>query len=317
MVAALCLPLLGCAALKPSGGSGGSAEHALSPPEVPARNVVRVERPPDRSEPLLQRTAASLARLPENFAKALEPSNHRDWRADMAVLPYADFDGDRVTVHNIRNADYRTPDDYTLDYYDKTYELDKLKSVDFIMVPFLGSPDLAHMMISFGFEGEEYLCVSVEIRPEEGEKYVPLYGVLRQFELMYVIADERDLVKQCTDVFMRGVYVYPARLSREEGRGLFVDMMRRANQLATRPEFYNTFTNNCTTNLVRHLNSLGTRKVPYTYHVFFPGHFDRLLYDLGLIDNERSFAQTRLRARVNRLAYLYADSPDYSAKIRQ
>jgi len=160
------------------------------------------------------------------------------------------------------------------------------------------------------------LGLSVEIRREKGEKYFPLNGILRQFELMYVIGDERDLIKQCTDVYLNGVYVYPSRLTREEGRALFVDVMRRANQLAIRPEFYNTFTNNCTTNLVRHINRLGTRKLPYNHQVIFPGQFDELLYDKALIASDVSFAQARLRARINRFAYLHADSPEYSARLR-
>jgi hypothetical protein len=172
-------------------------------------------------------------------------------------------------------------------------------------------------MLSFGFEGEDYLVVSVEIRREKGETYGALNGVLRQYELMYVMADERDLIKQCTDALLKGVYMYPARLTPEEQQAFFVDVMRRANQLARQPEFYNTVTNNCTTNLVRHLNRLGTRNVPYTYHVLFPGHFDELLYDLGLIQNDVPFVEARHRARVNQLAYLHADSPDFSTKIRQ
>jgi hypothetical protein len=283
----------------------------------PAEHVVRIEPAADGSDSPAEKVVAPLAKLSEGLVESLEPSNDRDWSPDMARLPTAEFHGNLVTVHDIRNCDYRTADDYTVDYYDKTFDLDKLESVDFIVVPFLASPGLAHVMVSFGFEGDEYMGLSVEIRREKGEKYFPLNGVLRQFELMYVIGDERDLIKQCTDVYLNGVYVYRSRLTREEGRALFVDVMRRANQLAIRPEFYNTFTNNCTTNIVRHINRLGTRKLPYNHQVIFPGKFDELLYDEGLIQSDVSFARARLRARVNRFAYLHADSPDYSAKIRE
>jgi len=307
--------MLGCAALKPSGTAALPVEQGSSSGEV--TNVVWIEPASDKPDSPLEKLASPLVKAPESVAKTLEPSNDRDWRPDMARLAYAEFHGDLVTVHDIRNCDYRTPDDYTVGYYDKTFDLKKLERVDFVVMPFLSSSNLAHMMVSFGFEGDQYVCVSVEIRREKGEKYFPMYGILRQFELMYVVADERDLIKQCTDVYLNGIYVYRSRLTPEEGRALFVDMMRRANQLATQPEFYNTFTNNCTTNLVRHINRLGTRKLPYNYQVLLSGHFDRLLYDEGLIDNDVSLAQARLRARVNRLAYLYGDSRDYSAKIRQ
>ena len=311
-VAVLILPMLGCAAVDPSGGE------ASSEAGEPAQNVVRIEPPADAPGSPIERIVAPLAKVQEGMAEALEPSNDRRWAADMATLAYGEFDGNRVTVHNIRNCDYRTADDYTVRYYDKTFDLEKLESVDFIVVPFLASPGLAHVMMSFGFKRDDYLGLSVEIRREKGEKYFPLNGVLRQFELIYVIGDERDLIKQCTDVYLNGVYVYRSRLTRAEARALFVDVIQRANGLTQQPEFYNTFTNNCTTNIVRHVNRLGTHKLPYNQQVIFPGKFDQLLYEKGLIDTgAASFEQARLRARVNRMAYLYADSPEYSAKIRQ
>jgi hypothetical protein len=298
------LAALGCATLKPSGVSGSAAEQRLAASVEPAEHVVHIEPPADEPDSPAEKIVAPLAKLSEGVVESLEPSNDRDWSPDMARLPTVEFDGNRVTVHDIRNCDYRTADDYTVDYYDKTFDLDKLESVDFIVVPFLASPGLAHVMVSFGFEGDDYVGLS-------------LNGVLRQFELMYVIGDERDLIKQCTDVYLNGVYVYRSRLSRQEARALFVDVMRRANQLAIRPEFYNTFANNCATNIVRHINRLGTRKLPYNHKVIFPGKFDELLYEEGLIQSDVSFARARLRARINRFAYLHADSPDYSAKIRE
>ena len=317
LVGVLLLLLPGCATLNPSGGGASSEVHALSTSAEAGQDVVRIEPLPDDPDSPVGRIISPLAKVPGGIIEALEPSNDRRWSPDMARLAHAEQDGDLVTVYNIRNCDYRAVDDYTVAYYDKTFHLGKLESVDFIVVPFLSSPGLAHVMMSFGFEGQDYLGLSVEIRREEGEKYFPLNGVLRQFELIYVIGDERDLIKQCTDVHLNGVYVYRSRLTPQEARALFVDVMRRTNQLARQPEFYNTFTNNCTTNIVRHINRLGTRKLPYNWQVIFPGDFDKLLYDEGLITNDVSFARARLRARVNRLAYLHADSPDYSAKIRQ
>jgi len=300
--------VLGCAALRPSADAAA--------PAADGEHVLRIE-PPSVEPHAAEKVVDPLEEVLQRATKAIEPSNHRDWAPDMARLAHAELDGRLVTVHNIRNCDYRTADDYDVRYYDKTFDLDELESVDFIVVPFLASPGLAHVMVSFGFEGEQYVGLSVEIRREKGERYMPLYGVLRQFELIYVIGDERDLIKQCTDVHLNGVYVYRSKLTPEEARAMFVDVLRRANRLANRPEFYNTFTNNCTTNIVRHVNALGTRKLPYNYQVVFPGHFDELLYEKGLIPSDVSLAQARLRARVNRLAYLHGDSPDYSAKIRQ
>jgi hypothetical protein len=317
-VMAVMLVLAGCASMVSSDGEGSPEAQATSAAGENSEPVVRIEPPAEAPDAPLEKIVAPLAKVPEGMAEALEPSNDREWAADMARMAYGEFEGGSITVHNIRNCDYRTADDFTVRYYDKTFDLAELESVDFIVVPFLASPGLAHVMMSFGFRDDEYLGLSVEIRREEGEKYFPLNGVLRQFELIYVIGDERDLIKQCTDVYLNGVYVYRSRLTPAESRALFVDVIRRANQLTQQPEFYNTFTNNCTTNIVRHVNRLGTRKLPFNHQVVFPGKFGELLFEKGLIDTEApSYEQARLRARVNRLAYLYADSPDYSAKIRQ
>jgi hypothetical protein len=268
-------------------------------------------------DPGLDKTVRPILALPENAAKALAPSNDRDWTADLAVLSRAEFNGDLVTVRNIRNCTYRTAEDYDVAHYDKTFDLNKIESLDFVVVPFLEMPALAHIAVSFGFEGDEYLGVSVEIRKEKGEQYAALKGVLRQFELMYVVADERDMIRVCTDQCLRGVYVYRANAPKEVVRAMFVDVMQRVNALAERPEFYHTFTNNCTTNIVRHINHLGTGSVPYDYRVLMPGHFDRLVYDLDMIEKKASFEQTRLAARVNRRVYEYAERADFSAAIRR
>ena len=125
---------------------------------------------------------------------SLRPSNDRDWQPDLAVLPYADTNGNLVTLHNIRNCDYRTETDFDVRHYDKTFDLDKIRTADLYMV-YWGSPHMAHTMVSFGFEGGDYLCFSIETRKEKGEGYSAVKGLFRQFELMYIAADERDVVR--------------------------------------------------------------------------------------------------------------------------
>ena len=283
---------------------------------LPAVGCVTLPRA-DRVDAALEKAVAPVVELPEAVVEAAKPSNDRDWSPDQAVLPYAEFHGDSVTVHNIRNCTYRTAEDYTVDHYDRTYDLSKIETLDYVVTPFLNTPSLAHLAMSFGFEDDEYLGVSVEIRKEKGEQYAPLKGVLRQFELMYVVADERDLIRLCTDHYLNGVYIYRAKASPEEVRAMFVDVMTRTNDLALHPEFYNTFTNNCTTNIVKHLNRTSRFHVPYGKGILFPGYFDRMVYDLGLIDNDVSFEQLKLRSRVNRRVYFHADNPDFSAAIRR
>ncbi len=254
--------------------------------------------------------------LPE-FSR-LRPSNDRDWSPDQALLSYAEFHGSQVTVRNIRHCRYgATDEDYTVAHYDQTWELDAVRSVDFIVVPFNESPSLAHTMLSFGFDGGQYLAVSVEIRKKTGDRYDPVKGMLNQFEIHYVIADERDVIQLRTIQRLNDVYVHRLRLSREQAREVFVDVMHRLNRLADQPEWYHTLTNNCTTNIVDHVNRVLAVKIPYSHHVLLPGHIDRYLYDLGLLETDLPFEQARERARVNYLTYVYRDRPDFSIMIRR
>jgi hypothetical protein len=192
-----------------------------------------------------------------------------------------------------------------------------LESVDFIMVPFKESTLLGHTMLSFGFAGDEHLAVSVEIRKEAGESFGALKGFFNQYEIMYVVGDERDLIGLRTNYRLDDVYVYPTQATPQKARELFVDVMTRVNKLADSPEFYNTLTNNCTTNIRNHINRLTPDRVPYDYRVLLPGCSDQLAYELGLLKTDGSFAETRRRSRTNYLAFLYRDRPDFSAKIRR
>ena len=205
----------------------------------------------------------------------------------------------------------------TTAYYDKTFDLDHLESVDFIVVPFNELPSIGHTMLSFGFDDGSHLAVSVEIRREQGESFNMASGFFQQYELMYVVADERDLIEKRVVCDLCDVYLYRSTATREQARKLLRDVMRRVNKLHDRPEFYDTLTNNCTTNIRDHINDLKPDRVPYDYRVLLPGNSDRLAYDLGLIERHGTFEETRLRARVNYLAYLHRDDPDFSRVIRR
>ncbi len=240
------------------------------------------------------------------------------WSPDQAVLPTADFQGNQVTVHNIRNCEYRSETDYTVRTYDKTIDLNSVRTVDFIVVPFRDFNPIAHTFLSFGFDNGEYLAVSVEIRKERAdEEFNPVKGLFSEYELMYVVGDERDLIGLRANFRREDVYVYRSKAKPEEAQALFVDMLQRADKLAVRPEKYNLISNNCTTNVRRHINRLSHEVVPYNVEVLLPGYSDRLAYELGLIETNGDFAQTRAEARVNPAAYMYRDRPDFSQLIRQ
>jgi hypothetical protein len=256
-------------------------------------------------------------KLNDDLFKTWKPSNNRTWVPEQARLAYAETRGDIVTVHNIRDVHWRTLQDFTLSYYDKAFDLNKIRSVDFIVVPFNETPSLGHTMLSFGFDGGEHLAVSVEIRKELGEAFNPIAGFFQQYEIIYIVASERDVIQRRVQCDLSDVFLYRSTATPEQARMLFVDVMKRVDKLAKEPEFYDTLTNNCTTNIRNHINHLAPNVVPYDYRVLLPGHSDKLGYDLGLIERHGSFEETRLRARVNYQAYLHRDNPDFSCAIRQ
>ncbi len=258
--------------------------------------------------------AAVRSRGPES---TVGPSNQRDWQPNLAVLPVAEFDGDRVTVRNIRNTLYLSEDDYVVRHYDKTFDLQKIVSLDFVVVPFETIPSLAHTMLSFGFQDGDFVAISAEARLEKNERYSATQGALGQFELMYVVGDERDLIGLRSLHRKSDVYVYRTTATPEQVRTVFVDMLQRANQLAEQPELYHTLTNNCTTNIVQHIERLFPGRILWDPRIFLPGYADRLAYEQGLLAADVSFEATQRRAYVNERVARFAESPSFSDLIRR
>jgi hypothetical protein len=176
---------------------------------------------------------------------------------------------------------------------------------------------VAHTFLTFGFADGAHVALSVEIRKEKGERYGPVKGLFKQYELMYVIADERDLIGLRANHRKDDVYLIPGRTTPEKRRELFLDMLGRAAGLARRPEFYNTLTSTCTTNLVAHINRISPRGVPFSLKTLLPEHVDRLAYDLRLIDTDLPYEKIRERYRINEAAGRYRDRADFSRGIRE
>lgn len=253
--------------------------------------------------------------------KVISPSNFRDWTPEQALLATADVQGSQVTIHNVRNCQYFAADTYLVDYYDKSFDLASVRGVDFLMVPFESMPAVAHTMLSFEIarpDGKsDHLAVSVEVRKEKHETYNPVKGSARQFELMYVVADERDVIRQRTNYRHENVYLYRTTATPEVARLLLADVLGRVNQLAKKPEFYDTLTNNCTTNIVRHIDRVRPNRVAYDVRLLLPGYSDEIAYNQGLIVPNGTFEQTRQRAYINPLAEQFADRDDFSELIRR
>ena len=249
---------------------------------------------------------------------SLAPSNDRDWQADVATLPYATVAGDIVTMHNIRNFDYRSETDYTPAYYDKRFDVSKLTGVDIIAVYWMG-PAVAHIFVSFEFAGSDHLAVSIETRKEKGEEYSTLKGFFRQYELYYVVADERDVIRLRTNYRKdppEDVYVYRAQGPLENGRRLFLDYVRKINSLKEKAEFYNTLTTNCTTNIWMH-TLVNVGHLPFSWKILASGYVPQYMYEAGRLDNSVPFAELQKRALVNPRAHGADKAQDFSRRIRE
>jgi hypothetical protein len=249
---------------------------------------------------------------------AIPPSNDRDWQAEVTVLPYATLDGDRVTVHNIRNFDYRSEADFTPGYYDKTFDIQQLDSVDLIASYWMG-PAIAHTLLSFGFGGKDHLAVSIETRKERGEGYSTLKGFFKQYELFYVVADERDVIRVRTNYRHdppEEIYLYRIHGSAEDGRRLFLEYMKKINSLKKQPEFYNALTANCTTTIW--LNArVNPGHLPFSWKLLLSGHVPEYLYEAGRLDSGMPFSELKRRGLINASAMAADQDPDFSRRIRE
>lgn len=247
------------------------------------------------------------------------PSNERNWQPDVAVTPFAEINGDQIILHNVRNSDYLSEFEYTPRFETRTYDLSRLQSIDLMLTDW-GLKYIAHTMVSFGFKGDEYLCFSIETRKEIGESYSALKGFFRQYELIYIAGDERDLVRLRTN-YRKGEDVYLYRLraaSIEKVRGFLLAYLNRINSLHENPQWYNALTQNCMTSVFRlaWANSTPDRR-RFHWSILLNGFADYHAYGNGTIDNSLPFDELKGRSRINERA-LSADSrTDFSKEIRR
>ncbi len=255
------------------------------------------------------------------FAKAAiperKPRHVGHWRPDLMVLPYAEIDSDRIQLYNIRDCEYRTEEDYDVRHFDRQIRLPDVRKIDFIVVPFKETPAIAHTMLSFGLADGQHVVFSVEARLEQGENYEMLPSATKQYELMWVVGTERDLIRLRTDVRHVDVYLYPIKATPDQVQNVFLACLARVNEIARKPEHYDLLTNNCTTNIVDMVNSLRPGRIPRDLRVLLPGHSDKLAYDLGLLAVNGPFQQIKAASKINLTAQLNSDSANFSQAIRQ
>jgi hypothetical protein len=267
------------------------------------------------------RTAAGLVTFTAAFGALLTwwqriaPSNDRIWADDVAQMSTGTVDGNRVTLRNVRNFDWRSNTDYTQRWETRHYDLDRLNSVDMIMSYWTG-PAIAHMLISFGFDDGEHVVFSVEIRRERIESFSEIGGFFKEFELSVIAADERDVIRVRTNVRGEDTYLYRLRMPVSAMRSLFLGYIDEANSLVRTPRFYNTVTVNCTT-LVYHMMQRIVGYLPLSYRLIFSGYLPEYVYRVGGLDQRYSIKELRALGRISERAKESDRSQAFSADIRR
>jgi Domain of unknown function (DUF4105) len=249
--------------------------------------------------------------------QGIRASNDRDWQPEVSVTPWASLAGDLVTIHGVRNFDYRTETEFVPRWETRTYDLRSLETVDLVAVYWAGKA-IAHIMLSFGFGGRDFVAVSIETRRERTEGYSAIAGFFRQYELVYIVGDERDLIRVRTTYRspQEDVSLYRLRPPRENIRRGFLDYVKTMNAMRDRPRFYNTLTTNCTTGVLLH-SRVNPEAPPWSWKVLLSGYVPAYLYDLGRLDTTRPFPELERLSRVNERAHAADQDPAFSLRIRE
>ncbi len=249
----------------------------------------------------------------------LKPSNDRPWELDLSQTPWAEIENDKVVLHNFRYCDYRAEFDYTCQWLTKSLDLSQLRGID-LAITYWGSPYIAHPILSFQFGDNDYVAASIETRKEIGEDYSAVLGFFRQYELVYVFADERDLIRLRTN-YRKGeeVYLFHTAANPQWARTLFLEYLARANQLHEHPEWYNALTRNCTTVIFRSMADIG-RLPPGTslhnWQILLNGRSDEMLYKGGNLEGGLPFPELKESAHINAAARQADQDSDFSRRIR-
>ncbi|MDW5376068.1 DUF4105 domain-containing protein [Halomonas sp. HP20-15] len=245
---------------------------------------------------------------------SIRPSGERNWAPEVARLVSGERHGDRLTLHNVRNFDWQTPERYTERWETRSYDLGQLSSVDLLASYWMG-PAIAHTLVSFGFADGRQLSFSVEIRKERGEAFSTLGGFFKSYEVAVIAADERDIVRLRSNVRGEQVYLYRVAMPPEVRRALLLAYLDEAQSLRESPRFYNTLTSNCTT-LVYDMMTRIVAGLPLDYRLLLSGYLPQYVYDVGALADRLSFADLKARGLINERARATERSDDFSARIR-
>ena len=245
----------------------------------------------------------------------LSPTNDSDWQPDVAKEAWADIQGDQVTLHNVRNCDYRTESDYTPHWETRTVHISQITGID-LAINYWGSPWIAHPIVSFQFADAPPLCFSIETRKKLGQTYSTIGGLYRQFELIYIVADERDVIRLRTNYRKEDVYLYHTAISPARASERFLEYIHSLNALRDKARWYNAITTNCTTSI--RTQHPPKERVPWDWRILLNGKGDELMYERHVIvTGGLPFAELKTRSLIDTRASAANDSPDFSKLIRE
>ena len=246
--------------------------------------------------------------------QGIEPSNARTWADDVAQMTSGKLTGNKVVLNNVRNFDWRTNTDYTQRWETRTYDLDRLDSVDLITSYWTG-PAIAHVLVSFGFDDGQHVVFSVEIRRRRSDGFSEIGGFFKEFELSVIAADERDVIRVRTNVRGEDDYLYRIQMPIAAKRALFLAYVGEADRLVVVPRFYNTLTANCTT-IVYHMMRHIVGHLPLDYRLVLSGYLPAYVYKVGGLDRRYSLQELRRLGRITDRAKAADRSEQFSADIR-
>jgi Domain of unknown function (DUF4105) len=245
----------------------------------------------------------------------LKPGNDSAWQPDVAQTAWAEINGDEVTIHNVRNCDYRTATDFTPHWETRTVRLSQITGMD-VAINYWGSPWIAHPIVSFQFADALPLCFSIETRKTIGQQYSTLEGFYRQYTLIYIVADERDCIRLRTNYRREDVYLYHTLASPAQARERFREYIATLNALHENPRWYNAVTHNCTTSI--RTQRAAKLRTPWDWRILLNGKADEMLYqDHAIATGGLSFTELKQRSLINERARAADQDPDFSRIIRE
>lgn len=263
-------------------------------------------------------TFVAICTLITAFWSTIKPSNDRDWVADKAVLAYAEFDGDLVTIHNVRDASYPELGVSEPQYIDRTIDLSKVRGLD-LMNSYWSNDYVAHPMFSWRFEDGKSFTISVENRNVKGQAYSVLGGLYKQFEVIYVVSTDRDAILRRTTYNSNDdhIYMYMLDVTAVEARELLVEMLNKVNELYREPAWYNSILNNCTTTIHAHLTATQDFPMPWNWGILFPGLYCKSIYNHGGMVSDLPYEELWKRGQLNQAADRIGRTDDFWMQIRK